>query len=376
MFLELVKLSWLSVKEKAGRSALAAFGVFVAFLALTAALSVGEGFKDVISQLFAQLGLNTVWMFAGGKLFTDADVALVQYLLKDAVVIPVSGEYGELALPDGTTKSSTIYYLPPEHLETLLPEAAVKDGGRYIGGRVVMVSDEVKMAGGLAISPGTPLTFKKTDGTAIDLVVAGVYDASGLPGPLAGSHIFADYSLSAERYYFFIYVVLDSPQSAARAEELLKPYFPDASIFTPETVARQVGQFVSVVQLGLGILAGVGALITALWLYDTMMISILQRTKEIGIVRAVGFKRRHIMALLFLEALIVVSIGIAAALPIVAVLSQVSIPVFPGASFKLGVTPGIVAISAALVVAANMLGVALPAHRAARLNIVDALRYE
>lgn len=376
MLLELARLAWQSTREKAGRSALAAFGVFVAFLALTVALSVGEGFKHLVAELFAQLGLNTVWIFAGGSLFTDADVALIQYLLKGAVVVPISGELGKLTLPDGTSRDLTIYYLPPEHIEAIIPRAAVRRGELYVGGGLVLVSQGVKMVGEQELQPGAPLTFRKADGATLELVVAGVYDASGIPGPVANFQVLADHSLSPERLYFFIYVVLDSPQSAVEAARQLAPYFRDATIFTPETVARQVAEFISLVQLGLGALAGVGALVTALWLYDTMMISILQRTKEIGIIRAVGFKKRHVIAMLFLEALIVVALGIAAAAPVAVALAQLPIALGPGLAFRLEVTPAILATSAAVVTTANMLGVALPAYRAAKLNIVDALRYE
>ncbi|MEM4898361.1 MAG: ABC transporter permease [Pyrobaculum sp.] len=376
MWLELIRLAWLSVREKAGRSALAAFGVFIAFLALTLALSIGESLRVSLSSLFEQLGLNTVWVFSGGSLFTDGDVALVQYLLKDAAVIPVAGEYGRLYLPDGSYRDTTIYLIPPEVVESIMPRGALRSGELYIGGSFVLISKELKMAGDIELLPGTPITFIKGDGSSIDLIVAGVFDASGLPSPLVSMPVLADHALARERQYFFIFIVFDGPESATRAVRTLGPYFPEAQIFAPETVARQVSDFASTVQLGLGALAGVGALVTAMWLYDTMMISILQRTREIGIKRAIGFKKRHILALLLIEAFIVVSIGIAAALPFALLTGMVKIPLGPGLVLGLEMSPSILATSALLIIVPNLLGVLAPAYRASRLNIVDALRYE
>jgi putative ABC transport system permease protein len=62
--------------------------------------------------------------------------------------------------------------------------------------------------------------------------------------------------------------------------------------------------------------------------------------------------------------------------PVLAAMSMVPIPLGPGMYLRLLATPGVVFVSAALVVAVNILGVLAPAYRAGRLNIVDALRYE
>ncbi|MGB9705935.1 MAG: ABC transporter permease, partial [Pyrobaculum sp.] len=74
--------------------------------------------------------------------------------------------------------------------------------------------------------------------------------------------------------------------------------------------------------------------------------------------------------------LIVIAMGIAAALPFLLLISQISIPIGFGAALKLKITPVAVLASAAVVLAANLLGALAPAYRASRLNIVDALRYE
>ena len=92
---DLARLAWLSVRERAGRAALAAFGVFIAFLALSAALSIGESFKQAVEQAFQQLGLNTVWVIAGSTALTDVDVAAASAALGGrAVVIPFGASRG------------------------------------------------------------------------------------------------------------------------------------------------------------------------------------------------------------------------------------------------------------------------------------------
>jgi len=267
-----------------------------------------------------------------------------------------------------------LFYVPPEYVELLVPREAVRSGRRYVGGSLVLVNHNIRMAGDKPLEPGTPVAFIQLDGDAVDFVVAGTFELT--TGVFTNAGVFADGALATRRDYFMLYIVTESPQAAERAAERLRPYFPEAQIFSPQTLARQVGQFASTAQLGLGALAGVSTLVTAMWLYDTMTISILQRTKEIGIMRAVGYKRRHIIIMLILEALIVVSVGTAAAVPILAAASLIPIPLGPGMYFRLLATPSVILVSAALVVAVNILGVLGPAYRASRLNIVDALRYE
>jgi putative ABC transport system permease protein len=283
-------------------------------------------------------------------------------------------ESGRLRLPDGSEAGVTVFYVPPEYVELLVPREAMRSGQRYVGGSLVLVNHNIRMAGDKPLGPGTPVTFVRLDGGAADFVVAGTFELT--TGIMVNAGVFADAALAPRREYFMLYIVTETPQAAERAAERLRPYFPEAQIFSPQTLARQVGQFASTAQLGLGALAGVSTVVTAMWLYDTMAISVLQRTKEIGIMRAVGYKRRHVVAMLILEALIIVGVGIAAALPVLAAMSMVPIPLGPGMYLRLLATPGVVLASAALVVAVNILGVLAPAYRAGRLNIVDALRYE
>jgi putative ABC transport system permease protein len=327
---DLARLAWLSVKERAGRAALAAFGVFIAFLALSVALSIGEMVKQAVEQAFQQLGLNTVWVIAGSVPLTDADAATASAALGGggAVVAPISGEPESLRLPDGSEAGVTVFYVPPEYVELLVPREAMRSGQRYVGGTLVLINHNIRTAGDKPLGPGTPVTFVRLDGGAADFVVAGTFELA--TGIMVNAGVFADAALAPRREYFMLYIVTESSQAAERAAERLRPYFPEAQIFSPQTLARQVGQFASTAQLGLGALSGVSTLAAAVWLYDTMAISVLQRTKEIGIMRAVGYKRRHIMVMLILEALIIVGIGIAAALPVLAAMSMVPIPPGPG----------------------------------------------
>ena len=115
----------------------------------------------------------------------------------------------------------------------------------------------------------------------------------------------------------------------------------------------------------------------------------------VGVLRSLGFKRRHIMTMFLGEALMIAVIGVVIGAVLLIPLTQMGLPFTSNAqtpqtrgpgpgSFghvifnidSLMLDPVLVAGAAALVVGINLLGAFLPAYRGGRINIVEALRYE
>jgi ABC-type antimicrobial peptide transport system permease subunit len=111
----------------------------------------------------------------------------------------------------------------------------------------------------------------------------------------------------------------------------------------------------------------------------TMYASVASRTAEIGTLRALGFSRSAILAAFLTEALLLGFVGGIAGLAAAAAMQVVSISTtnfqtFAELAFRFTLTPGIVASSLAFALLMGFVGGFLPAARAARLKIVDALR--
>jgi ABC-type antimicrobial peptide transport system permease subunit len=106
---------------------------------------------------------------------------------------------------------------------------------------------------------------------------------------------------------------------------------------------------------------------------------VASRTAEIGTLRALGFSRSAILAAFLTEALLLGLVGGVAGLAAAAAMQVVSISTtnfqtFAELAFRFTLTPGIVASSLAFALLMGFVGGFLPAARAARLKIVDALR--
>jgi ABC-type antimicrobial peptide transport system permease subunit len=140
--------------------------------------------------------------------------------------------------------------------------------------------------------------------------------------------------------------------------------------------SQALATFISILGLSISVIFSIGAIIGAM---ITMYASVASRTGEIGTLRALGFPRTSILAAFLVEALALGLVGgllgLAAASVMQAfTISTMNFQTFAEIAFSFTLTPGIVATSLAFALAMGFVGGFLPAARAARLRIVDALR--
>jgi len=121
--------------------------------------------------------------------------------------------------------------------------------------------------------------------------------------------------------------------------------------------------------------SGVVLLIGALMIFTTMSASVVERTKEIGVLRAIGFRRSHIVKGLMLEvALLSVAGGLLGwAAGIVA--SRLLLPYFSQTGLEFVVDPALAVVSVAAALALGAVASIYPTLRAARLDPSEAVRY-
>jgi ABC-type antimicrobial peptide transport system permease subunit len=143
-----------------------------------------------------------------------------------------------------------------------------------------------------------------------------------------------------------------------------------------EEQSEVLSNFIRILGLTLSVIFSVGAMIGAM---ITMYASVANRTAEIGSLRALGFRRGAILVAFLVEAVSLAllgwAVGLAAAMLMTLVrISTMNWQSFAELAFSFTLTPDIVAQSLAFALAMGLAGGVLPALRAARLKIVDALR--
>jgi ABC-type antimicrobial peptide transport system permease subunit len=143
-----------------------------------------------------------------------------------------------------------------------------------------------------------------------------------------------------------------------------------------EDQSKALSNFISYLGLTLSVIFSVGAMIGAM---ITMYAAVANRTGEIGTLRALGFRRTSILATFLLEAVLLGVVGGIAGLMLASLMQFIHISTlnwqsFSELAFSFTLTPRIIVTSMLFAVLMGVLGGFLPAVRAARLSIVEALR--
>jgi len=143
-----------------------------------------------------------------------------------------------------------------------------------------------------------------------------------------------------------------------------------------EDQSRQMSGFIRILGLTLSVIFSLGAMIGAA---ITMYASVASRTAEIGTLRALGFVRRSILAAFLVESMLLALaggvVGLAAASLLQSVrISTTNFQTFSELAFSFELTPGVIVRALLFALLMGLAGGVLPAAKAARMRIVDALR--
>jgi len=392
-FSDCALLALASLREKRGRTLGAVLGVIIAVVALSLALGIGESFQRAFrEQIEKTLAATSVYVISSVGL-TDADLAYYKsiYGVKDAFGITFRNV--KLVDPSGVKTAILVAIEPkwlPEFIGVRSLEDFIEEGSCDINGLGVIVSSELwkdPQTGRKLRDVGETLSVQILEGKVSQVTLFIVGLAKGAGG-IRGPSLNPENSIYIEPEAFFIYIakkrvynmiviiVKDSKYIKTVEREVRAISPPYARVFSPAVMISQVSIFVTALQTILGVISSVGVGVTALWVFDSMTISVIQRTKEIGILKAIGFRSRDILLLFLTEATFISIIGSISGVVIAMLLSSlIRIPVF-GYALKAIITPTTILISIILPILANLLASLIPARRAASLDPVRALRYE
>ncbi|WP_406660655.1 ABC transporter permease [Methanolobus sp. ZRKC3] len=153
----------------------------------------------------------------------------------------------------------------------------------------------------------------------------------------------------------------------------------DFSTTASKSMADSVSEMMSSMTLFLGAIAAVSLVVGAVGIANTMFTSVMEKTKEIGTMKAIGARNRDILTIFILNSALVGFVGGVLGIILSMVLSSLfpllGLPIMRGAMGS-AVSPYLVALGLFIAVGIGVLSGVIPAYNASRMKPVDALRYE
>jgi putative ABC transport system permease protein len=150
----------------------------------------------------------------------------------------------------------------------------------------------------------------------------------------------------------------------------------DFAVVSQEQVVGMLTQITGVFTIFLGAIAGISLLVGGIGIMNIMLVSVTERTREIGIRKAMGAKRRDILVQFLLESAVLSLVGSSIGIVCGWVMSRIASGMaIAGTNIPAVVSPDIVILAISVAILIGIVSGIYPAMRAARLNPIDALHY-
>ncbi len=152
----------------------------------------------------------------------------------------------------------------------------------------------------------------------------------------------------------------------------------DFTVISMEAMSGIAEQVLGIVQIILGAIAGISLLVGGIGIMNIMLVSVTERTREIGLRKALGAKRRDILTQFLTEAAVLSLCGGAIGVGIGWLIVKIMSIVAANAGFPFpAMLPGdVIALAVGVSIVIGLVSGIYPAVRAARLNPIEALRHE
>jgi putative ABC transport system permease protein len=226
------------------------------------------------------------------------------------------------------------------------------------------------------VAVGDPLPIQTASGDRREVVVRGVYDPPEIEQMLGsitiGRQAFDEVFPQPKNKFTF----LDAGPEANQALTLAAAGFTDAAVHTGAAFATDYTEGFSEFLNFLYVLLAFSVVVSLFGMVNTLVLSVFERTRELGMLRTIGMTRRQARRMIRHESVITALIGAALGLPLGIFLALLATQALSQYDIAISIPlPELVGFTVVAILAG--LGAAIiPARRASRLNVLDALQYE
>ncbi len=417
-FIENIKLALASLKANKMRALLTMLGIIIGISSVIMINTMGSIMENSVNDIFdSQGGANLVGFQITLKPDPVRDYYTRDDLITEDMIKSVEERFADdinaIALQYDTTSATTmhkrekldlyVYSVSPGYIKQSMT-AVVK--GRYITdkdvskrGKVCVISDKqaLKLYGSLDNAIGQTLTIDMYN-QSYDFTVVGLYEyqLTGMMSAMVdmtgedwNNEVYIPYSTMAEivgesdMTFFYFYAHINEGVNATQFAEDVKDYMNNRfyrnndsiEIYyaTAEQQMEMMGEILGLVSMVISVIAGISLVVGGIGVMNIMLVSVTERTREIGVRKALGAPNSAIRTQFIIESVIICLIGGA-----IGIVSGILLGNLVGLLMDATATPSVGAILLA-VTFSMAIGVFFgfyPANRAAKLDPIEALRYE
>ena len=354
-------------------SAAAALMIGLALVTMVGVLAAGlrTRFEDAVNQLFV-----ADYAVTASDNFSPISVTSANALRTVAGVVVVSG----VRAGDGRAFGSQIRVtgVSPDvsRVVSIKWQAGGPQTPAQLGSDGAFVSNDY--AGKHHLRVGSPLSMLTPSGATLHLVVR------GLTAPPKGGSPYGDVTISTTRFdqiypnpqnlYTFVNVQGGVTAANTRRLEAALNDFPDAKVQTKSQFGHNQEQGLTTLLNLLYVLLSLSIVVSLFGIVNTLVLTVFERTRELGMLRAVGMSRRQLRRMIRHESIITALLGASLGIPLgVALALMVGIAINYA---SLTIPWGTLVVFVIAAVIAGIIAAILPARRAGRLNVLEALQYE
>lgn len=403
MYKESFLMAWASLIANKMRSILTMLGIIIGVAAVIALVSIGNGVKQDIQNSISSLGSNLLMVMPGAP--RTPGVRPAQGSMKSLKV----SDYQAISKLDGVKAASpytansyvTIYQSKNWTTTVSGVSSNFQDvnnwtmaEGRFISSKNVENRERVAVVGQTVVKnlfAGEDPVGKEIRVKNIPFRVIGVLNSkgNGTMGNDQDDTIFIPYTTAMERvegvdYLRMVYVVANDDNGIDRLqsdiENLLRvrhgikdTNLDDFNIQNMKSIMETMEQTTGTLTLFLGAVAAISLVVGGIGIMNIMLVSVTERTREIGIRKALGATYFVIVTQFLIEAVVISLMG-----------GLIGIALGIGASKLIGLASGMstvisvptIVLSFAFSMAIGLVFGIYPARKAAKLNPIDALHYE